>query len=72
MISIVTLAYENVKHPLDKILDDIPGRSGESIPRNRGITGSIRFAAVTIYERSKSLCATSSLRAQSAWQSCLL
>ena len=27
-----------LKHPLDKILDDIPGGSAESIPGNRGIT----------------------------------
>jgi hypothetical protein len=27
-----------LKHPLDKILDDIPGGSAESIARNRGIT----------------------------------
>jgi hypothetical protein len=27
-----------LKHPLDKILDGIPGGSPESIPRNLGIT----------------------------------
>jgi len=32
-----------LKHPLDKILDDIPGRSAESIPRNRGITLCVRI-----------------------------
>jgi len=28
------LPVKILKHPLDKILDDIPGRSAESIPRN--------------------------------------
>jgi hypothetical protein len=38
MKSIVNLRYKILKHPLDKVFDDIPGGSAAPIPRNWGIT----------------------------------
>jgi hypothetical protein len=48
MKSIVNLRYKILKHPLDKVFDDIPGGSAAPIPRNGGITKKKVFVNIQV------------------------